>query len=303
MYFYETGTSTPLDTYSDNALSSANANPVVADSNGRFAAIFLKGQDYKVVLKTSADVTIWTEDPCHGGSVADLVDDTTPQLGGTLDTNDQQMRWSKGADVASAAALTLGTDGNYFDITGTTAITSIGDLGGDGTVIKLHFDGALTLTHHATDLILPGAASITTAAGDEYEFVNYATGDWRMTGFALAAGSPPEILYANVDDELTKGFSGAVHDNGTKTTGTFTPDEANGNIQKYVNGGAHTLAPTAEDTTVVLQCTNDASAGAITTSGFDIVDGDTLTTTNGDDFIFYLTTVNGFQHLTAVAMQ
>jgi len=89
---------------------------------------------------------------------------------------------TKGADVASANALTLGADGNYFDITGTTAITSIGTLG-VGRIVKLHFDGALTLTHHATDLVLPGAANITTAAGDEAEFFEYATGDWRCTNY------------------------------------------------------------------------------------------------------------------------
>lgn len=60
---YESGTSTPLDTYSDDALSIDNANPVVADSAGRFGDIFLKDQDYKVVLKSSAGVTIWTADP------------------------------------------------------------------------------------------------------------------------------------------------------------------------------------------------------------------------------------------------
>lgn len=96
---------------------------------------------------------------------------------------------AKGADVASASALTLLTDGNYFDITGTTAITSIGTLG-VGTVVKLHFDAALTLTHHATDLILPGAANITTAAGDEAEFVEYATGDWRCTNYSDASSRP-----------------------------------------------------------------------------------------------------------------
>lgn len=97
-------------------------------------------------------------------------------------------RWAKGADVASANALTLGTDGNYFDITGTTAITSIGTLG-VGTVVKLHFDAALTLTNHATDLILPGGANITTAAGDEAEFVEYATGDWRCTNYTKASAA------------------------------------------------------------------------------------------------------------------
>ena len=93
--------------------------------------------------------------------------------------------WTKGADVASAATLTLG-DGNYFDITGTTAITAIATKG-VGTVVKLHFDAALTLTHNATDLVLPGGENITTAAGDEAEFVEYATGDWRCTNYQEAA--------------------------------------------------------------------------------------------------------------------
>lgn len=61
VYFYEIGTSTAKDTYSDKALSSANANPVVLDSRGE-ADIFLSGE-YKVVLKDSDDVTIWTIDP------------------------------------------------------------------------------------------------------------------------------------------------------------------------------------------------------------------------------------------------
>lgn len=108
-------------------------------------------------------------------------------MGGKLDMNSQQLELQKGADVASAGALTLGTDGNYFDITGTTTITSIGTLG-IGTVVTLHFDGALTLTHNATDLVLPGGANITTAAGDEFTFVEYAAGDWRCIGYALASG-------------------------------------------------------------------------------------------------------------------
>jgi hypothetical protein len=53
----------------------------------------------------------------------------------------------------------------------------------------LHFDGALILTHHATDLVLPGAANITTAAGDEAEFVEYATGDYRCTSYTKADGT------------------------------------------------------------------------------------------------------------------
>lgn len=93
--------------------------------------------------------------------------------------------WAKGADVVSATALTLGTDGNEFDITGTTTITSIGTLG-VGTWVKLHFDAALTFTHHATDLICPYGLSITTAAGTEIELYEYAAGDWIVTSVLYA---------------------------------------------------------------------------------------------------------------------
>ena len=106
-----------------------------------------------------------------------------------------QQTFTKGADVASATALTLGVDGNYFDITGTTTITSIAALGIG--IVRLHFDGILTLTHHATNLILPGGANITTAAGDEAVFFEYATGDWRCLSYQRAAHTP----YDPIDED------------------------------------------------------------------------------------------------------
>ncbi len=71
--FFTTATSTNLDSFSDEALTVVNANPVVADSAGRWAAIFLKDADYKVTLRTTNDVQIWSADPVHGGSSTDLV--------------------------------------------------------------------------------------------------------------------------------------------------------------------------------------------------------------------------------------
>jgi hypothetical protein len=62
-YFYETGTTTPKATYSNVGLTSVNANPVVADANGRFGDIYLVAGRYRVVLTTSADVAIDTLDP------------------------------------------------------------------------------------------------------------------------------------------------------------------------------------------------------------------------------------------------
>ena len=113
-----------------------------------------------------------------------IVLDITPQLGGFLDTNSFQVRWSKGADVASASALPLGTDGNLFDITGTTPITSIGTLG-VGTTVMLRATAALPLTHHATDLILLGGVSVTLAAGDWVIFTENAVGKWTMVSVSF----------------------------------------------------------------------------------------------------------------------
>jgi len=129
--------------------------------------------------------------------------DGTTQLDGAVTLNaslaatedvtlSKTLKQVKGADVASATALTLG-DGNYFDVTGTTAITSI-VAKGIGTVVRLHFDAAAVLTHHATDLVLPGAANITTAAGDEAEFVEYATGDWRCLRYQRASTAPDGLV-------------------------------------------------------------------------------------------------------------
>lgn len=70
LYFYETGTTTPLATYSDEALTSANANPVVADSYGWFGEIYLKtDQAYRVKLTTSAGVTQWTLDGIYAAQL------------------------------------------------------------------------------------------------------------------------------------------------------------------------------------------------------------------------------------------
>lgn len=60
LYTYVAGTSSPLNTYTDASLATPNANPVILDASGS-AAVYLSGS-YKLVLKTSADVTVWTQD-------------------------------------------------------------------------------------------------------------------------------------------------------------------------------------------------------------------------------------------------
>ena len=63
-YFYLTGTTTPVDVYTSATLATAHANPVVADSAGRFPPIYRSPDvTYRGVLKTATGTTIADYDP------------------------------------------------------------------------------------------------------------------------------------------------------------------------------------------------------------------------------------------------
>lgn len=64
LHFFQTLTTTPQNTYQDNARTTPHANPVVADSNGVFAPIYLDPTlpDYRVRLTTAADVQLYQKD-------------------------------------------------------------------------------------------------------------------------------------------------------------------------------------------------------------------------------------------------
>ena len=61
LFTYAAGTTTPLATYTDASSATPNTNPIILDSRGE-ANVWLGTDPYKFVLKTSADVTIWTVD-------------------------------------------------------------------------------------------------------------------------------------------------------------------------------------------------------------------------------------------------
>ena len=101
-----------------------------------------------------------------------------------------QQIFSQGQQVnlASAATVDIGAQNStLINITGTTTITSFGAKYNGPRYIR--FDGVLTLTNSAT-LVLPGAANITTAAGDSAIAVPLglpATG-WRVAAYQRADG-------------------------------------------------------------------------------------------------------------------
>lgn len=94
----------------------------------------------------------------------------------------------KGTDVASAGTIDLeSATGSLVDVTGTTTITAITLSEGHNRVVR--FTGILTLTNGAS-LVLPGAANITTAAGDYAIFEGYAAGVVRCAFYQRAAAAP-----------------------------------------------------------------------------------------------------------------
>jgi hypothetical protein len=132
-----------------------------------------------------------------------------------------------------------------------------------------------------------------------------------LAGCLLKGNNLSDVL--DVAAALTNlGIGAGVADDGTKTGGTYTPSAtAVSRSRKIVNGGAFTLAPPAlvADTAAKfsLFIVNNASAGAITTSGFTKVTGDSFTTTNAHEFMCEIEVfdIGGteFSRLNVVAMQ
>ena len=102
---------------------------------------------------------------------------------------------------------------------------------------------------------------------------------------------------------LLAGFTSDDYDLGTISTGTLTPNALNSNFQNVINNGAHTLAPPTANCAIVLVYENGASAGAVTTSGFTKVSGDTLTTTENHKFMMHICVCAGDSTLEIRALQ
>lgn len=210
-------------------------------------------------------------------------------------THTATVTWSKGADVASGTALPVLTDGNAFDVTGTTQIDTIDTLG-VGTIIKLHFDGILTLAHDATDLILPTGVDITTAAGDEAEFIEYATGDWRCTNYSKADGFP---LIGNTTVGTPQATTSGTAFNftgippwATKIIVTFAGNSLSGTdhilIQIGDSGGIETSGYSSSSTNLVNGSTDSSTAGFIVrmNSAAAVISGGAITLSIHDSSTF-----------------
>lgn len=147
------------------------------------------------ILNNAADlVSPFTKAISMGGFALNFDASNTIALTGTtngISLTGGAFNTPQGADIASATgAGTLNLDtstGNVVDVTGTTGISAVTLAQGRRRWVR--FTGAIVLTHGAS-LVLPGAASITTAAGDYALFVGYSTSVVRVASFMRASGVP-----------------------------------------------------------------------------------------------------------------
>ena len=174
-----------------NNTFSAGAVIVASEHNANFDTIFndYNGNVTNANLSASAaivDTKLGQITTASKVSFTALVAGTTP------------LNEAKGSDIASATTTDIGAaTGNYLNITGTTTITGLGTVTAGARRI-VQFGGILILTYDASALILPGNASITTAAGDIAEFVSLGSGNWICTRYQIDANTPNNVADGQV---------------------------------------------------------------------------------------------------------
>lgn len=149
---------------------------------------------YSEPAGTQATANTTIESSKYNAFVQDLVSDANTArpitVGGTDATTAvgaHDNLSTKGTNILSATTTDIGAaTGQFVHVTGTTTITGLGTKTA-GVRRTVTFDGILTLTHNATSLILPGAANITTEAGDTAVFVSEGSGNWRCVTYNRAA--------------------------------------------------------------------------------------------------------------------
>lgn len=164
------------------------AASLTADSDTGFFFAEL-GADWEVFLGTRSSSTVLARTTIYASSnagaavswpagVKNVCGDIPARFAELLNTIEITVADSGTPDIGAV-------QGCRVVLNGTTTITSFGT--STHKLRFIRFAGARTLTYNATSLILPGAANITTAAGDCAIATSDASGNWTVRHYTRAA--------------------------------------------------------------------------------------------------------------------
>lgn len=268
LYFYQTGTTTPQNTYQNVTLTTPHANPVVADSEGYFAPIYLDPSlpNYRMKLTTSADVLIVQYDdiPAAGSTGQDLL---LSKAGASLTLEDLAQasgdrRWKVSLSGSSLVIAACDNSGAVTD----TAIT-ISRSAGIVTSINLNaflsgleFRDIKVMPEMAVKTADTSRSSTTTLANDSELLLQIPEGgQYEIEGYLRFNGGGGGFKRALA-------YSGTVHSEGINVGGVA-----------HVNGTGSVVAA-ADGTAAVSNATITASG----VGDYHLLTGSAHFTTSGN---------------------
>lgn len=151
----------------------------------------------------------------------------------------------------------------------------------------------------------PGQIRVSQSASSAPAWVSL-SGDVSTVSAGGGVALSSNILKANVTNTLTVGYNFTPFNGGVVTSGTYTPNPANGNYQFYTNNGPHSINVPAVDCAIDIMITNGVSAAIPSFSGSYRVGpntGDPLTATNTSVFVISIRRINGVSTYTVKALQ
>lgn len=202
-----------------------------------------------------------------------------------------------GISAGNAIMISANNDATHLDCQPLAASGG----GGSGTVTSVNTTVPTFLTATGCAITTSGTCAIT-LSGTALPVANGGTG---LTSLTFPTSGSTLMATTVVGQTFTGGIHPTAFSNGTASSGTTTIDCGNGPVQTLTNGGAFTLAMSANDGECIVRVTNNGSAGTITFSGFSqgSNSGDSLTTTNTNKFDVSLTRIGGNPHYLVSALQ
>jgi hypothetical protein len=184
IYTYAAGTTTPIATYVDSTATTTNTNPIILDSYGQANIWLVNTTGYKFVVKTSADVLLYTVD--NIAIPLDLIGLASPPPIGNTTPNTGAFT-TLSASGAVAFATTLGVTGA---VTLGSTLTVAGQL-------TLNNTGAAKLSVGTTAQRPTATSGMVRYNSTTGKFEGYGSTAWGALGGGATGGGADQVFVEN----------------------------------------------------------------------------------------------------------